>query len=176
VDARMSQRGGVVRDPSRRARIAGTAAAAGAFALLLGGLLILLPPARVVRGDELQSWHVRTLQDEGLLRPGEEIYYFYTNAWFIRSDVNLLTSNGVVSFASDRTGDCRRIVPYEEIGRVELFREERVDSVIEVVTIDGDDVTLYASPRHDGDRAFVDRLKAEWRARVPVAADDALAP
>jgi hypothetical protein len=165
-------RGGVLDERRRRRR---TLAVAAGSALVIGGVLLLtrwLPPVNVVSGEEIRPSYLRFLESEGLLQPGEEVLLFYSGSdWSIKSDINLLTTRGIVSYSEGDGGVYREVVPFEKILRVDLYRG-RSRSTIEVTTTKGDEVVLYAPSRQDGDQFFTDRIKEEWRSRVPVGMEE----
>ena len=161
---RMASGAGGVRTPRtggrvRRVAWAGLAVAYLGFCVAAG----LAPPEQVIAGSELRPSYRDLLRSEGLIDAGEEVLYFSTEGlWSIREGIDLVTSRGVVSWADLGAETYHEVAGYDEIDDIRWTREPD-RTVVEVETIDGRTIILYASPTNGGDIELIERLEVEWQ-------------
>jgi hypothetical protein len=132
----------------------------------LGPELGLLPSAGVVRGDRLLTHDIKFMQRAGIIRPGEQIEYFYSDAvLMIRNDGNGFTDRQVFSYWVDSNDDFNvDTAEYGDIDDIEVtwahgFGE---NTVVEVFRRDQSKLILYVSNADGKDKLFVEQLKAHW--------------
>lgn len=140
---------------------------------------IVMPETYVVDGGELSTPDLEYLHEAGYLHPGEDVIYFYSGGrWSIEEDGNLLTSEGIVSYENVGGMRYHKSARFEDIYDVSVtYAEHWYDTTwVTIITRDGDAIVLMLAPRHGRDRAFVERLRNEWRQRVPEGEEELYIP
>jgi hypothetical protein len=139
-----------------------TLAVGGAFTSLLVAVSFG-PPTRALRESEIPSRYQATLEEAGVLEPGEQIRFLYAGGLFsLMEDGNLLTGTRVISYW---TADGELYVSqaaYPEIRAVAVEYSEDVldDTVITVSTQGDEEFVLIVAPEDGRDREFVSALEA----------------
>lgn len=136
------------------------------FLLNIGGEIGFLPNDEVVDGRRLMSHDLRFMQRYGIIKPGDSINYFYSNAFlFIRDDGNGFTDRHVFSYWKDETGALvYKLADFSEIEdiKVNWAGGWNDNTVVTVVRNDQSDFLLYVSNAERKDRVFVRELKRRW--------------
>lgn len=151
-----------------------TLAVLGCLVWLLVALAMVGPAAAVQRGSEMRDRDRAVLVSEGYVERGEDVLFFYSAGFLsVRSDGNVLTDRRVVSYALEGGERYHEAVAYEDIYGVEAeFGAAWTESTrVLVTTRRGDEVWLVLATEGGMDRAFVERLKHEWRLRVPAGTE-----
>jgi hypothetical protein len=132
----------------------------------LGPGLGLLPSASVVSGDKLLTHDIKFMQRAGIIRPGEKIEYFYSDALLmIRNDGNGFTDRQVFSYWVDDNDNFNvDAVKFGDIGDIEVTWASGFgdNTVVEVSRHDQSRMILYVSSIDGKDKVFVQHLKARW--------------
>lgn len=136
------------------------------FVLLVIGMLItggILPETRVVKGSELSTRFTSTLIDEGIVRPDEEIKYFFSGGAFsILERGSILTNKRVISYTQEDGELQVNEVAFQDIQDIELIEEGNsfTWSLYQVHSYDEDEsILLFLSAEGGGDIEFVDAIK-----------------
>ncbi|GEM_PF-6555565 len=148
-----------------------------ALVLLVGlGLYVergwLAEPATA--GAQLPKWVVRKMGQVGLLPPGEEILYLYSNGmWRVEEDVSFFTRQRLVLHCEDWETPTYVV----ELSRIEeltpYFSESILDQTsIEVVLEDGSVATITVGPDAGGDKRFFEALKRAWATARRAGSDE----
>lgn len=130
-----------------------------------GGLIWLgarAPETHAVSGSQMRRDHMSTINSLGLLDPGEQIRWFYSDATVdITDGMYFLTDRKVVIYASELQPPSI-IVPLERIVQVRSNPGQSWmnDSTIWLELDDGSEVQFPVAIEQGGDKKFVDALKA----------------
>jgi hypothetical protein len=138
-------------------------------ALIVGGIffsLVILgssgPSTRALRDAEIPPSYGESLEEAGILEPGERIQFFYSAGLFsILEDGNLLTDTRVVSY---ETLDGELYVAsslYSEVGKFDVVYSDNyfADTVITIMPSTGDEFFLIVSSEEGRDKDFVSALQ-----------------
>ncbi|MEE8112441.1 MAG: hypothetical protein V3T54_06880 [Acidobacteriota bacterium] len=126
----------------------------------------VIPDSAAVPGNRLSPRNFRTLLGNDLVLPGETILYFYSNGMFsILEDGNFFTEDRVVSYERWEGSLISQSASFEEISEIDADFGEGIleNSTIRVATRDGGEFILLVSPEGDGDKAFFQLLRQQWR-------------
>ena len=123
-----------------------------------------LPGNMVVEGKKLWNRDIRFMQRLGVIKPDEELRYFYSTALFsYADDGNGLTDRRVFSYWKDEHSNNiqKRSAFFDEIESIQenYSKSELDDTVITIVTKSGDEFYIYLSAVGGGDKKFVENLK-----------------
>lgn len=139
-----------------------------AVGLCCGGLAVGLvylgsqsPDTKVLQGQQVPAKHMQRINALGLLSPGEEVLFFYSDALVnVDEGVYLLTSKGIVLY-SKTWSPPKIVLPYEDIADATLIRDTSffTDSTIIVEGDDGQYCTFPVSSEVDGDLRFYNTLR-----------------
>jgi len=136
------------------------------FIFTVGPEVGLLPSASVVRGDKLLAHDMKFMQRAGIIRPGEKIEYFYSDAMLmIRNDGNGFTDRHVFSYWVDNNDNFNvETVEFTDIGDISVTWASGVseNTVVEVYRNNQSRIILFVSNIDKKDRLFVEHLKARW--------------
>jgi hypothetical protein len=141
---------------------------------LLGTETGLIPGERVVEGKALLSHNLKFLQRKGVVRPGDEIRYFYSDAFIsIRGDGNGFSDRHVFSYWRDEGQFFLESATFDEIRDINItWGTWDGNTIVEVVRRDNSRFALYVSAAGTRDKLFVDTLLDQWRQqRSPKQAD-----
>ncbi len=140
--------------------------AAGLLGLAAFGAVLyfgaVAPETYVVTGRELSDRHRRTLEELGLLAPGESVDYFYSDALLdIRDSFMLLTDDRLVVYSNEWEGP-ETVFAYEDILvlEAEFVEEWYLDSYFVVEDRSGLEVTFPVSSERGRDRDVYELLEA----------------
>ncbi len=129
-----------------------------------------MPDNKVMSGDELSSLAIKGLQEKGLVKRDEVIDYFYSDAFFsFTRDGNILTNKRLIVYASDKVNGLQVIdVYFKKITKLDLVAAQSVleNSVINVFTKDGDELSVYLSAEQGGDQVFYQALQKAIKHRA----------
>lgn len=134
--------------------------------LTIGYEANLLPSPDVVPGSAIAGHDAKFMQRNGIIKPGEDIIYFYSDAfWDLRADGNGLTNEGVFSYWKDEAKQV--ITEVAAFGDIAHFEMQDAgawseDAVISIVRKDGTDFVLYVSTEKNGHTAFYAELERLW--------------
>jgi transglutaminase-like putative cysteine protease len=136
---------------------------------LLGAETGFLPGARVVAGDTLMNHNLKFLQRRGVIHPGDEIRYFYSDALLnFRTDGNGFSDRHVFAYWQDDGQFFLESANFDEIRDIKVvWGHWNSDTVIEVIRRDGSRFALYAAAFGGLDKPFVEALLERWRQQRP---------
>ncbi len=139
--------------------------------LTIGGEVGLLPSESVVKGSQLLDNNIKFMQRRGLLNPGDEIEYFYSDAFLlIRQDGNGFTQRHVFSYWEDEDGTFeQQQATYADIEDIDVQWENGFagNTIVTVTRKDGTSFVLYVSNSDHKDRLFVNALFRNWKTASP---------
>ncbi len=147
-----------------------------ALLVIIGGLMILTcgglmylgakgPDTKAVPGSQMRADHRDTIVSLGLLGPGEQIQYFYSDAMVdIESSMYFYTDEKVVVYNSS-FADPAILVFYDEIANITADFSDSwfVDSTIWLHLTDGSEVYFPVCIEGGGDERFHDGLFEMWK-------------
>lgn len=136
---------------------------------LLGSETGLTPGERVVEGKALLSHNIKFLQRKGVVRPGDEIRYFYSDAFIsMRDDGNGFSNRHVFSYWKDEGKFFLESAGFDEIKDIKvIWGKWNSDTVVEVVRQDNSRFPLYVSTAWKKDKLFVNSLLEQWQQQRP---------
>ncbi|RLU01342.1 MAG: DUF3857 domain-containing protein [Ketobacter sp.] len=149
------------------------------LALLSVPLLLLIqssdlgfiPNAAVISGDRLWQSDIKRMQRVGVVKPGDEIQYFYSDGFLsVMEDGNGITQRHVFSYWREQDGTIQsETASFDDIDTIDVTRGSGTDNtVISVQRKDGSDFLLYLSTEESGDDRFIKAL----RAKLPASPTD----
>jgi len=130
-----------------------------------GGLIFMVstgPDTKAVPGAQMPRKHLDTINSLGLLQPGEQVQYFYSDAMMnIENGMYFFTDQKVVVYVKD-SAEPKIEVPLGDIVAVdsELSDSWLEDSIIWLELADGSQVTFPVSMEAGGDEKFIGALNA----------------
>ncbi len=128
-----------------------------------------MPDTEALPAGQIPARQIKQLKEMGVVKPGEEVLFFYSSAFFsIRSEGNLFTDQRVILY-QELDGDLEiHDATYAEIADIEFEPAETWsdDSLITITLNDGMWFVLSVSTESGGDRAFHDKLAALWQRRA----------
>jgi hypothetical protein len=145
----------------------------GSLVVLVGVLLIILgsfvPETEVTPGRQLRAEYASVVEELGLLDPGEEILFWYSDGLFsVKEGFYFFTNKKVVVYRQDYA-EPAIIVTYSEIEDIDFTRNPSFFEDSEITLILADGVVFFpVSSDNDGDLKFVDLLIKTWQERQPL--------
>lgn len=141
----------------------------------VSGLMPTTPDTRVVSGEQLSSEHAAWLRETGIVKPDEQIEYFYSTAVFsIRSEGYIVTDKGVAAY--ERPDGQLNVLraSYPEIKNIDVTYSESwlEDTQVLIEPRDKDGFYLLLSAEGKVDRRCVERLMALWKQSLQVAPEE----
>jgi hypothetical protein len=139
----------------------------------------ILPGDSVIPGSKLPDHNLKFLQRNDVVRPGDAIQYFYSDAFInIRDDGNGFSDRHVFSYWMDEDRFVLESATYDEIRDIKINWGRRYTlTTLEVIRDDGSSFTVYASTNEKQDKLFVNSLLERWkRARPPEIPDSMTEP
>ncbi|MEM9665756.1 MAG: hypothetical protein AAF970_12520 [Bacteroidota bacterium] len=134
-------------------------------------LIGLFTPEAIVRdGGDLQDQELAYLLDQGYVLPNERVVYFYSAGfWSIQEDGNIVTEDRVISYENADGFTYHAAAYFEEIYSIDvLYAEHWIDDTqVTITTSAGEEIFLLVSTEAGRDETFVNRIRSEWRKRVP---------
>ena len=138
--------------------------------------VIVGPPTFAVPGHQMKKRHVQAVRDLGLVKPGEEIRYFYSDALTdIKGGMYLVTDSAMVMYC-DEWEKPDRVIPFSEIkGADAVFSDTWIeDSYITLTLHNGEEIGFPVSRERKGDKNFLEfirgRIEAQSKAAEPAPA------
>lgn len=132
----------------------------------MGSAIRILPADHVIPGGQILSYDLRYLQRKGVVDPGDEIEYFYSNAiLFLRSDGNGFTDKYIFSYWVEENNQFQlERADYSEIEDIDVtWAKTTLDNTIVEVTLkDQSSILLFVSSEEKKDKMFVRTLKSHW--------------
>lgn len=135
--------------------------AAPLLLITLGSETGLMPSDRVISGDKLFSRDIKFLQRKGAIAPGENIVYFYSDAFLSnRDDGSGYTDRHVFSYWRDDGEFQLNTADYADIKDILVTKGDQTENtVVKIIRHDGSWFILYASTTKEQDTLFVNGLK-----------------
>jgi hypothetical protein len=135
---------------------------------LAAGIVVLLafigavaPETSVVAGAQMRKSHLAKIRSLGLLEPGEEVRYFYSDALFNIEDGHYFLTDRKLVIYSREFDEPAIVVPFREIASVTAEWNDSFfeDSSVLVELDDGQVVWFPLSSEKGLDRVFVEEIK-----------------
>ncbi|MEM8866686.1 MAG: DUF4234 domain-containing protein [Verrucomicrobiota bacterium] len=128
---------------------------------------LIIPSTYVVEGRQVPGAHRSFLMELDILRPDEEIIYFYSGGVFsLKEDGNYITDQRVVSYWENdlKNGYFTDVAEYAEIADVVVYDadSEWQDTEIVISLKDENQFALYVSAESGLDEKFVAKLRELW--------------
>ena len=146
----------------------GVFAAVCVFALMAIGILLeigYIPDTKVLIGSEVSKKSRQTLVDLKLIKPNEEILYFYSAGFLsVAEDGNFFTPERVVSY-QDCDGEFSvSEARFSEILSIEVESKGGVfeDALLYIETTDKGGFYLLVSTEEGRDKLFIQDLRRVW--------------
>lgn len=135
---------------------------------LLGAETGLTPGEKVVEGKNLLNHNMKFLQRKGVVRPADEIEYFYSDAFIsIRNDGNGFTDRHVFAYWRDEGQFLLESATFDEIKDIKvIWGNWNSDTTIEVIRRDSTRFPLHISTLRKKDKIFVDALLERWKQQL----------
>jgi len=137
------------------------------YTLSVGSEVGILASDSVVKGDHILDRDIKFMQRQGILKPSDDIEYFYSDAFlFIRDDGNGFTQRHVFSYWKDENEQFRQEqADFDEIKDIQVnwSRKFGENSTITVVRNDDSEFVLFVSHTDLKDKLFIDALQSRWR-------------
>ncbi|HEX5055651.1 MAG TPA: DUF3857 domain-containing transglutaminase family protein [Gammaproteobacteria bacterium] len=133
--------------------------------LLAGAEAGLLPSESVIPGNKLLHFNLKFLQRKGVVRPEDEIRYFYSDALLsMREDGSGFSDRHVFSYWVDEGRFFLESASYDEIKDLKVtWGGWNSPTAVEVIRKDDSRFTLYAATSGRKDKLFVDTLLERWK-------------
>ncbi|HEX7028711.1 MAG TPA: energy transducer TonB, partial [Gammaproteobacteria bacterium] len=138
--------------------------------ITLGSEIGLMPSDRVIAGSKLLSYDIRFLQRKGAIAPGDEIVYFYSDAFLSnREDGNGYSDRHVFSYWMENGDFNLQSAAYTDIKDIQVNWSDSWDdnTVIEIIRHDDSKFILYAAHTDKKDKVFVNGLMKRWKNTTP---------
>ncbi len=123
------------------------------------------PDIKAVPGSNMRSDEMKVINSLGLLEPGEQILYFYSDALLtIEAGMYFCTDLKVVVYRED-AAEPTISATYDEIVDITAEFDDSffVDSMFYLDLEDGSTILFPVSSEAGGDRRFFDSLTAAWK-------------
>ena len=121
---------------------------------------IAAPDTAVYSGNNVPARFVETLHEVGAIEEGEQLVFFYSDAFLnIRDGFYFISDRKIGLYAQDVRPQLT-VVRFEDIADVQLYRDESffVDSEIFIELSDGTPISFPVSSERDGDVRFFDAI------------------
>lgn len=123
-----------------------------------------IPGSEVMDGHQLPDREIKYMQRRGILEPGEELLYFYSDGfWSFRDDGNGVTDRRVFSYwRDDRTGKLNiNAVEFGDIADISVAPKTSLldTTAITVKSRDGASFGMYAPDETRSDRRFLAEIR-----------------
>lgn len=135
------------------------------YAVSIGSETGLLPSDSVVEGHEISDRDIKFMQRNGLLRPGDTLGYFYSDALlFVRDDGNGFTQRHVFSYWKENGSLEKKEASFNSIEDIQVgwATSTSENTTVTIVGKDGSEFILYVSNIEGKDKVFVATLKKHW--------------
>lgn len=137
------------------------------IALSAGSEIGLTPNEAVIKGSRILDYNITLMQRRGILNPGDDIDYFYSDAFlFISEDGNGFTQRHVFSYWKDENDSFEQAqATYNQVQdiQVEWNTDTEANSTITIIKKDGSKFLLFVSNINHKDKVFVSALKERWK-------------
>jgi hypothetical protein len=152
-------------------------ASAGIGVFVLGVFILLIalsamgPGTEVLPGKQLNAKYVNFAINEGLLEPGEQIQYWYSDAFSDFTDGFYFFTDQKVVLYSNSWEEPALLLPFDKILDIEFRHDPSFfeDSQLVLELADGTSVNFPVSSDNDGDQRFYRRLTTLWGTAQPVS-------
>ncbi|MCG8426306.1 MAG: hypothetical protein MI754_02980, partial [Chromatiales bacterium] len=136
-------------------------------ALSMGSEVGVMPNEAVVKGGWILDYDIKFMQRRGILKPNDEVDYFYSDAFmFVSDDGNGFTQRHVFSYWKDENDLFEKEqAEYSEIQdiQVDWASEFGENSTVTIIRKDGSEFLLFVSNMDRKDKLFVRALKKRWQ-------------
>ena len=122
----------------------------------------IIPNTAVVSGDRLWQSDLKRMQRAGVIEPGDEIRYFYSDGFLsVMEDGNGITQRHVFSYWREENGSITsEAADFSDIDDIDVtpgkFSE---NTIVNVKRKDGSDFLLFLSSEDSGDDRFIKELR-----------------
>jgi len=120
----------------------------------------------VILGDKLYNHDLKYMQRKGIIKPGDKINYFYSDAFmFIRDDGNGFTERHVFSYWKEDGKLYIETASYNEIKDISITWSESFidDTIVKIIRKDKSEFLLYVAKTNKKDKTFGRELKKRWQ-------------
>jgi transglutaminase-like putative cysteine protease len=131
----------------------------------LGYEMKLMPSSEVISGRDILSFDHTFLQRKKVIKPKDEIKLFYSDAVFsIRQDGNGFSGRHVFSYWKEDGKFESESAAFDTINSIDVtWSKSWYDqTVIDIVRKDKSSFLLFVANEGEGDKRFVEQLKAQW--------------
>lgn len=132
--------------------------------LSLGQELGFMPNSVVINGDRLWQRDIKQMQRQGIIRPGDDIQYFYSDGFLsVMEDGNGITQRHVFSYWKEDDGSLSsETANFEDIADIEVTKGNALgeNTVVSIKRRDGSDFVIFLAVDEGGDKRFIKALKA----------------
>jgi transglutaminase-like putative cysteine protease len=134
--------------------------------MLAGSEIGIFPNETVVKGSRILGWDIKLMQRRGIINPGDNIEYFYSDAFlFVSDDGNGFTQRHVFSYWKDENDSLlKEYAEYDKIQDIQIDWKSEFgeNSTVTIIREDGSQFLLFVSNMDHKDRLFVSTLKERW--------------
>lgn len=135
--------------------------------LTIGSEVGFLPNAAVIEGKRLLKYDIKKMQRNGVINPGDNILYFYSDSFlFIQEDGNGITQRHVFSYWKEDDTLFTELAEYNDIADINVNKatSNNENTTVTITRKDGSDFVLYLSNTDHTDDRFIKELKRRWEA------------
>ncbi|WP_020415039.1 DUF3857 domain-containing transglutaminase family protein [Microbulbifer variabilis] len=135
------------------------------YVIQIGGEVGLTPSEAVIDGSEISADNIKFMQRQGIIKPKDEVEYFYSDALlFVRDDGNGFTQRHVFSYWKEEGVLQKEVATYDKVEDIQVEWGGLEDNTtVTILRKDGSDFILYVSGVDGRDKLFVNALKAQWQ-------------
>ncbi len=136
-----------------------------------------VPDTAIIPGAQVPDTFMKFVRGTGVLEPGEQLLFFYSDQFAVEDGFYLLTDRKVVLY--DATWEKPKVlVPFGEIKDLNAEWSDNffVDSSIHITLLDGTLLVMPASSEYDRDELLYNTLREKWQAATAGGASDLAAP
>lgn len=141
------------------------------FVLIFGAEIGVMPSDSVITGDKLHTYDIKYLQRKKVIKAGEKILLFSSDAIFSnRDDGNGFTKRHVFSYWKEDQQFLLESATMDEIKNIKVtWSKSKLleDTLIDIIREDDSSFLLYVSSVDRKDKDFVRQLKKSWREIKP---------
>ena len=123
-----------------------------------------IPNSAVIDGDRLWQRDIKQLQRHNIIEPGDDIQYFYSDAFLsIMDDGNGITQRHVFSYWKEQDSSISvETAAFEDIAEFNVTQGNSLgeNTLIDIKRKDGSDFILFLATDERGDKRFIKALQA----------------
>ena len=127
-----------------------------------------IPNAIVINGDRLWQRDLKQMQRQGIIQPGDDILYFYSDGFLsVMEDGNGLTQRHVFSYWKEEDGTLSsELAPYSDIADIEVTKGSTLgeNTIVNIQRKDDSDFVLFLATDEGGDTRFIQKLREHLQA------------